>query len=384
MNIENIVCDAENLFTASQKVVKSSPNKYATIMFKRKRLAEIRRAQEELRSRTWQITKMQPFTIHERGHRRKIIGNTPYDRMIIHSYLDYGLEPLLRKYLIHDNYASQVGKGTDLARMRFKDFLNRAYRQYGQRFYVLMIDFAKFYDNVHHDKLKAAIMRKVPYDPFHEYMLDTILKSMETDVSHMTDEEYAVCMETKYSALAHIDDPKTGKRFMPKGLNIGNHGSQLFSIFYPSRIDTYLRCVMGFRLHGRYMDDTFIIHNEKARLREAVEAVKRIAGEMGMFVHETKTQIMRADKGAKWLNRMYRVNDHGCVSEQIVRATITRERRKLKKFRGMLEDGTMDYGKIENQYLSWIGSFGRVMPAGQRQSMDALYNTLFISDWRNT
>lgn len=383
MNIENIVCDAENLFAASQKVIKSGPNKHATAMFKRKRLAEIKRAQDELRLRTWEIEQMRPFTIFERGHRRKIIGNTPYDRMIIHSYLDFGLEPLLRKYLIYDNYASQVGKGTDLARKRFVGFLNKAYRKYGHnRFYILMIDFAKFYDNVQHAKLKGAIMRKVPYDPFHEYMLDTILKSMETDVSHMTDEEYEKCMETKYSALAHMDEPKTGKRFMPKGLNIGNQGSQLFSIFYPCQIDTYLRCVMGLRYHGRYMDDTFVIHCDKALLREAVERVKGIAGEMGLFIHGTKTQISRADKGVKWLNRIYRVNEHGVVSERIVQKTVTRERRKLKKFRTMLEDGSMGYKKIENQYQSWIGNFGKVMSKYQKQNMDKLYNTLFIDDWR--
>lgn len=384
MNIENIVCDADNLFEASKKVIASSPKKQGTIYFKRKRLAEIKRAQEELHARTWKIRQLEPFMIYERGHRRKIIGNTAYDRMIIHSYLDFGLEPLLRKYLIYDNYASQTGKGTSLARERFVEFLNRAYQMYGQTFYVLMIDFAKFYDNVQHAKLKTAIMNKIPYDPFHEYMLDTILRSMRTDVSHMTDKEYAVCMETKYSALANMDEPKTGRLYMDKGLNIGNQGSQLFSIFYPSRIDTFLRCVMGVRLHGRYMDDTFIIHNDKAVLHGVKDCVREIASEMGIFIHETKTQIHRADKGVKWLNRIYQVDEHGCVSERIVKNTITRQRRKLKKFRAMLDDGTMNYQKIENQYRSWIGNFGKVMPDNQRQNMDALYNTLFIKDWRHT
>lgn len=44
----------------------------------------------------------------------------------------------------------------------------------------------------------------------------------------------------------------------------------------------------------------------------------------------------------------------------------------------------MDYQKIENQYRSWIGNFGKVMPDNQKQNMDALFNTLFIKDWRYT
>lgn len=382
MNIEKVVCDAENLFKASQKVIKTSPNKQSTVYFRRKRLSEIKRAQEELHAMTWEIKPMKPFLLNERGHQRKIIGNTPYDRMIIHSYIDYGLEPLLRKHLIYDNYASQTGKGTSLARKRFKDFLNRAYREYGHnRIYVLLIDFAKFYDNVQHEKLKAEILRKIPYDPFHEYMLTTILKSMETDVSFMTDEEYEHCMETKYSALDHLTEHRKEK-FMPKGLQIGNQASQLFSIYYPTRIDTFLRCTEGLKYHGRYMDDTFIIHSDKTYLRALTERVRDIAEEMGIFIHDRKTQISRADKGVKFLNRMYRVDDYGCVSERILSSTVTRERRKLKKFKTMLDDGSMTYAKIDNQYRPWMGNFGQYMSGKQRNELNHLYNELFINDWK--
>lgn len=386
MNVENIVCSADNLFKASKKVVKSSPKKMGTIYFKQKRLAEIKRAQEELRSRTWKIKLMRPFVLNERGHRRKIIGNTPYDRMIIHSYLDYGLEPLLSKYLIQDNYASQIGKGTDYARKRFKDQLHSAFREYGHnRFYVLMIDFAKYYDNVQHEKLKTAILSKIPYEEFHEYMLDTILKSMEADVSFMTEEEYADCMNVKYSSLDHldhIDEPMRGMRFMAKGLQIGNQASQLFSIFYPAQLDTFCRCVLGIRRHGRYMDDTEIISDSKDFLRETAAAIAERAKELGIFIHERKTQIHRIDKGVKYLNRIYSMSDTGHIFERLHGQTITRQRRKLKKLRRMVDDGTITFEKAQNQYLSWMGNFYRYMSKGQRARMNDLYNDLFIKEWR--
>ena len=111
MTSEEIVTNADILNLSAKRVRKSSPKKPLTIQFMSKVLTEIGRAQEELRSRSWKIENMRPFLIRERGHIRKIQGNVPYDRMIIHSYVDYYLEPILRRYLIYDNYASQDGKG---------------------------------------------------------------------------------------------------------------------------------------------------------------------------------------------------------------------------------------------------------------------------------
>ena len=382
MDIESIVCDPENLYEASKRVLESGPKKQATAYFKQKRLAEIRRAQDELHSRTWKIKPMRPFMLNERGHRRKIVGNTPYDRMIIHSYLDFGLEPLLRKYLIYDNYASQKGKGTDLARRKFKEFCHRAYRECGHnRFYVLLIDFAKFYDNVQHEKLKRAILNKIPYDPFHEYMIDTILNSMQADVSYMTDEQYAHCLETKYSSLDHLDEEVTGKRFMAKGLQIGNQASQLFSIFYPASIDTFCRCVMGARLHGRYMDDTFIVHEDKDFLRRAIAETTKRCEKLGIYVHERKTQIYRIDKGVKYLNRVYTMSETGKLYERLHKSTVIRQKRKLRKFKRMLEDGSMTYERILNHHRTWMGSFDRAMTRRQKNDICDLYNKLFIDDF---
>ena len=108
MNSEDITTDANNLYISSLKVRKSSPNKVATMRFMQNQITDIGRAQEELHNRIWKIEQMKPFIISERGHIRKIQGNTPYDRMIIHSYIDYCLEPLLSKYMIYDNYAGQA------------------------------------------------------------------------------------------------------------------------------------------------------------------------------------------------------------------------------------------------------------------------------------
>ena len=354
---ERITIDAENLFKSAKKVRDSSPAKYSTQKFMSNILQEINRAQEELTSRTWQIENMKPFLISERGHIRKIQGNTPYDRMIIHSYIDGYLEPKLKPYLIYDNYASQTGKGTELARKRFKKFLSDAHREYHtNQFYVLLIDFRKFYDNINHGRLYDEIMNYIPGSEFDSYMLRTILDSFKVDVSWMSEEEYKHCYDSVYVALDHLTEEAKSEKFMRKSLNIGNQASQLFSIFYPTRIDNYCKIVRQCKYYGRYMDDISIIHGDKRFLWSVLEGIKPICKDLKLFLNEKKTQLYRVDHDFKWLNRIYRVTPTGHIIERLAPDTIYREERRLK--------AQKKFGKsteAEEQFRSWIGSFGHHM-----------------------
>ena len=355
MTSEEIVTNADVLHLSANKVRKSSPKKPLTIQFMSKELTEIGRAQDELTSRSWHIENMRPFLISERGHIRKIQGNVPYDRMIIHSYVDYYLEPMLQPYLIYDNYASQEGKGTSLARKRFKQHLSNAYREYGtNKFYILLIDFRKFYDNVDHQRLYDEIMSHIPYTQFDEFMLWTILDSFKVDVSWMNDEEYSRCYDEIYVALDHLHEKEKGKRFMSKSLNIGNQASQLFSIFFPTRIDNYCKIVRQCRYYGRYMDDISIIHKDKAFLWSVLEGVRPICDDLKIFIHDRKTQMHRADCDFKYLNRIYRVTKTGHIIERLAPDTIYREEYRLNKLK--------QFGKpVDEQFRSWMGSFGHHM-----------------------
>lgn len=369
MNSFEETTNANHLWHSAQKVRKSSPGKYQTHKFMREILINIDRAINELKTRSWVIEQMKPFIIYERGHPRKIIGNTPYDRMILHCYLDYYLEPMLSKYLIYDNYASQVEKGVDLARRRFKEQLSRAYREYGNnQFYVMLMDFRKFYDNVQHQKLYDSIMEKIPYTSFDEYMIWTILDSFKVDVSWMSTEEYLTCMDNVYIALDHLYEEPKGEKFMSKSLNIGNQASQLFSIFYPTRIDNYVKIVKGFKKYGRYMDDMSFIHNDKKYLWNMLDELRPICDDMGLFINEKKTQLYRVDNDFKYLNRIYRVTESGHICERLAPATIIREQQKIRKYKGI--------GKsIEEQFKSWSGSFYKYMTIWEIENMEELLET---------
>lgn len=379
---ERITCDANNLVEAFHKTISSSKNKSETKKFSVHELDEVARAQHELSERKWKISDKRPFIISERGHVRKIQGNTPYDRMIIHSYVDNVLEPLIRPYLIYDNYASLKGKGTRLARERFEKFMHNAYRKYGNNeFYVLLIDFSKFYDNIRHDKLKELILKYFPDDDreFNEYMIDTILDSFKVDVSHMSKEEYDCCLEKKFVALEHMNKIKSGEKYMKKSLNIGNHASQIFSVLFPLPIDNYCKIVKGLKFYGRYMDDIVIIDNNKDYLKKLIKDIDKISKEQGLFVNEKKTKILKVGREFKYLNRLYRLTSSGHLEERISKETFRREIKKLRKFKTMCDAGKISKDKVENQFKSWIGNNKKLLSKYQLNYV----NKIFKADWRD-
>lgn len=61
-----------------------------------------------------------------------------------------------------------------------------------------------------------------------------------------------------------------------RSVGIGSQISQIAGIFYPTRIDNYCKIVRSVKYYVRYMDDTYIIHNDKQYLRELLHDIQQI------------------------------------------------------------------------------------------------------------
>lgn len=61
-----------------------------------------------------------------------------------------------------------------------------------------------------------------------------------------------------------------------------------------------------------------------------------------------------------------------------------RERRKLKSFKKMLDDGKMTYREIEEQYKSWKGNIKRYDCHKALMNMDKLFVELFKNNSQNS
>lgn len=202
---------------------------------------------------------------------------------------------------------------------------------------------------------------------------------MIEDVSYMTDEEYAECMDTPFNSIenALIDATlKTGKKLMDKSMGIGSHIAQIAGVVYPYRIDNYCKIVKGIKGYARYMDDFYIIHKSKEFLWELMSELKKLCAELGLFLNERKTQIVSLHHPFTILKTQYRLLPDGRIIRKPDKSQRIRTCRKLKAMKAKLDEGTITLDKVEQIYKSTRGQLARYGETESVRSFDEFYNNL--------
>ena len=368
------IFDGNVLYESFLRAKQGSDWKPQVQRFEMNYLFELAELQKELESDSYTFQPSTEFTLHERGKVRRITGEQIKDRVSKHALCDEILTPSVRKYLIYDNSASIKGKGIDFARKRLLVHLRKYYHQHGSNDgYILLIDFSKYYDNIQHEKLMEQFEKYIHDEKALSFLRAAIDRS-KVDVSYMTDEEYAGCMDRVFNSLEYQNVDKsqlTGEKFMYKHLNIGDQVAQVAGIIYPIPIDNYVKIVKGVKFYGRYMDDSYAIHESKEFLEELLQGIIAVAKELGITVNIRKTRICKLSSLWRFLQVQYSLTDTGRVIQKINPKRLTNMRRKMKKLVHILTEKEFD-----DWYGSWFRNHYRIMSRLQRENMDTLYNQL--------
>ena len=96
-----------------------------------------------------------------------------------------------------------------------------------------------------------------------------------------------------------------------------------------------------------------------------------------MFINEKKTRVTKLSGTYKYLQVKYSLTDTGKVIKRINPQSVTRERKKIKAYKRLLDKGIMSYDDVEQDVRSWMGSFARIMSKQQIKNMKTLYKELF-------
>lgn len=367
--------------------MKGSRFKYKTQLYEMTQLLQTAKIQDDLMHGKYKPAAGVKFPINERGHSRYITSNLMRDKAVNHLLCDEVIGPSIHKYLAYTNSASQKGKGVSFHRRHFEEDLHHFYMKTGGNHgWVLFIDFSGYYGNIQHE----PILRTLDYLIRREQEPDVagvamelirdIFRSFEMDVSRFSDEEIAEMYHGKVDPMMNrFADPKllTGKKMLRKGVDIGNQISQDVGIVHPYRIDNYISIVMGCRFFGRYTDDTHVISDSKELLQNVLNGVKQISEAYGIIINEKKTRICKLSGFYRYLQIGYSLTDTGRVIRKINPKSVTRERRKLKAYRRLLDAGRISYKDVENSFKSWMGGNWKRMSRQQISNMSLLYYELF-------
>lgn len=389
MSTNNSLSDMNLLYDAFRSSMKGSSWKSDPQLFEMNFLSELVKLSNQLESETYKTSEGTEFVIRERGKVRYIHGGTMRDRVVRHALCDGFITDSLHPYLIYNNGASQKGKGVSFARAMFEKDLHNHYLSHGNNDgYICFVDLSKFYDNIRHDKLRELMLPKL--DKEIHWLVNHIIDGFKIDVSYMTEEEYTDCLNALFDSVKyrskHGQDDLTGEKYMPKSIDVGDQFSQNVGVFFPTCIDNYVKIVRGVKRYGRYMDDIYFICDTREEARSIIDGIMNCAEENGMFVNRKKTKIVKLSDNYIYLQIKYTLSSTGKVIKRVNPKTITRERRKLKKYKRLMDDGRMPYDDIKQAYKSWMGNYAKIMSKQQVKNMKQLYFDLFKEDvkWKNS
>lgn len=343
MNYYERLADMNVLYDAYRKSIKDVSWKCSVQRYMSNYLHNLRQLQLELINENYKVKPFVEFDICERGKNRHIKSPDFRDKILQRAISEYVLEPALMPHLIYRNGASIKGKGVSFTREQLRKLLWRYYKNYGNKGYVLVGDYRKFFDSIPHDKLLESIGKKINDDKFMKLFKHII---------------------TAYNPSGI-------------GLAIGAHVSQICGVYYPTSVDECITIVNGCRYYIRHMDDFLIIHPDKEFLMDMIQIIDEESKKLNLVLNHKKTQICRIDKGFRFLKTQIRVTDSGKIVKKPFSGNIKRERNKLKILKEKYDSGELNVENAIGQYKGWCGTMKQFDCSKRLYQIDKEFNKMF-------
>jgi hypothetical protein len=329
-----------NLYAAGKKCARGVGWKASTQTYLAKLPTNTYKLHKALHSGKYKSKGFFEFTLTERGKRRKIKSVHISERVVQKTLCDNVLTPIFNRSLIYDNGASRMCKGMDFALDRLTCHLQRHYRKHGAAGYILLIDFANYFESIPHGLIYAENAKRI-----HDNRIRAIADSFCAD-------------------------------FGERGLGLGSQVSQVYALTAASPVDYFCKQVLRIKGYARYMDDCYLIHHSREYLTQCKAAIAAKCAALGLTVNLHKT-VIRPLSRFKFLQTRFSLSEMGRVYLRMNPKSTYRCRRKLRLFKGWLDRGKMTLRDAQAILHSYIGHFQRGDSYHAIRRMTALYNSIY-------
>lgn len=266
------------------------------------------------------------------------------DRVYQRSINDNELYPVMTNSFILDNTSCQKGKGTNFARKRIKKFMWNFYTHNKRNGYVLQIDIHGYYPSLRHDLVNQMYREK-----------------LQPEIADMV--------------IGVLDHQYKGD----VGYNPGSQMVQITGISFMDQLDHIIKEKLHIKYYVRYMDDFWILHEDKDYLKKCMDTIIKWLSDHGLSPNEKKTHIKPLTKGFMFLGFKYHMTETGKIIMTLDPQNVKHERKKLYRMVQKAKRGEITRQKVDQCYASWKAhaSLGNSYKLIKR--MDKFYEDL----WRD-
>jgi retron-type reverse transcriptase len=288
----------------------------AVITYESNLMENILSLQHDLQASTWKPKGFREFIIKE-PKERKVSAPDIESRIVHHAWCNI-CEPLFDRKFIDRSYACRYGMGMHLACTDLQKAL-RTLPKDGEWF-AMKIDFRKYFHSIPHKTIKDAVRRTIR-DPWAIWLIDTIIDSY------------------------------------PQGLPIGSLTSQLLANVVLDRIDQYVTCNLGVKRYGRYMDDIYILGDDRNAMENILEIITDFASKkLGLEINSTKSFVCcikpQGHRPSPFDFCGYRVLPYKLIPRK---STVKRASKRIKKVVWRMENGFASPDTLRSQLCSYHG-----------------------------
>ncbi|WP_300704613.1 RNA-directed DNA polymerase [Bacteroides sp.] len=264
---------------------------------------------QELRDRTYKVGRSVCF-ISGKAVKREVFAAHFRDRVVHHLLFNY-TAPIFESTFISDSYSCRKGMGTLYGVERFEHHLRSCSDNWRKPCYVLKMDIRGYFMHINRQKLYEMVMETLKHYAYRKArdgkcwmeLLDyDLLKYLMQEIIY---NDPTLGCEMRGTSKDWDGLPPDKSLFHVAkgcGLPIGNLTSQLFSNVYLNVLDQYVKRVLGEKYYGRYVDDFFIIGNDRHYLLSLIPELRRfLETELDLTLHPNKVFLQHAHKGCAFL-----------------------------------------------------------------------------------
>ena len=381
------VASYESLYRCGQECMDGLYWKPSVQQFNLNLPSNIARLSHSLYDGTFKSFGFNYFVIVERGKLRHI-NAVRIDERAVQKSLSYAIKACIVPRLTLYNSATLANRGTGYCLYNLKQQLNQISLRYGAKnCYIIILDYHGYYDSINHNILLNQYANYIADERVYELaayfircfsLMKNDFNSAKTpkskiptieeakrmgllDPNYIFNDQYlnfGLSTEPGYDALSDYTDKISEKEYemlkefiKETGVGLGSEISQISGVMYGNHLYHALSEVYKVD-NGQYMDDSYLISNDKERLKEARDFLIEESKKLGLTYGKIAGPIRLTDV-YYFLKKKIHVTETGKVLMQLSDTALAKHYRIIKNHYERFCNGSLDINYIFFNFYNW-------------------------------